>query len=785
MVAARTVETRSVLAFTLRAQVEQAWRDLLEVGQAPPAELVVTRAGELTTCILGSEVVYVPDPGGDLRTEVLGHTAVAMLPLRDLRLGDQVVERHGPLGLVPSSSVEARVRVDDAWADEASSLPLLDVLPAWLRPLTLAVVQSKHRGTPPLNEQLLRQVSQRLEQARLVQGRRVTTVLAGSPVPRAQPGSLCVSTESGPRVVVLQPPNGTPLVTSSAGDLAELIGLPSLADNLRLASLLMRERRPEGHFDSSDLEAVFEARPGSLTDLAQLEAGRLSDWSAVVTVLATVDPDAAERLRAASEASAGQHDLREQLALLAEDSGGSWTSDRVLAASEQSDLYDAMLLLEGRLATANAGLRRLGLSTMRNESGIHRDFESLLAARRPAIETELRDRFAGTVTLQTDDAALAAYARLRDLETLEVDVAWFDEHWTLPRAAFDHQVGQWLDRVAPPLAGTERPPPLEDLRETGRRVIVSVLQNARILIEAWSNKHAVTPPDLPADSGEVIERMTVQGRLDFRRLSASDVTAWLAAGGHWPSSMPVTTSREQLELEPEELAAARDRLARARVRKEQSGRTVKFAGRAYSDDLDDHRALAAAIQAAAAGMDLEQALSPILLSEAPASDDDGARNKPRTGRAGRAAGVPSGLASSIGRAGEVLVAEWVRRATGLSREQTWRSGYRSDVIGDGQGSDGYGYDFEVPLDNGRVLLLEVKSSTELCTEFQLTETEVRRAQALAAHEDYMIVAVSHVLEPTRCEITPLPNPFAPEGFSHYNVVGRALRLRWTASTPAG
>ncbi len=76
------------------------------------------------------------------------------------------------------------------------------------------------------------------------------------------------------------------------------------------------------------------------------------------------------------------------------------------------------------------------------------------------------------------------------------------------------------------------------------------------------------------------------------------------------------------------------------------------------------------------------------------------------------------------------MAEWVRRATGLSGAQTWRSGYRSDVIGDGQGSDGYGYgyDFEVPLDNGRVLLLEVKSSTELCTEFQLTETEVRRAR---------------------------------------------------------
>jgi len=99
------------------------------------------------------------------------------------------------------------------------------------------------------------------------------------------------------------------------------------------------------------------------------------------------------------------------------------------------------------------------------------------------------------------------------------------------------------------------------------------------------------------------------------------------------------------------------------------------------------------------------------------------------------------------------VAEWVRRATGLSRAQTWRSGYRSDVIGDGQGSDGYGYDFEVPLDNGRVLLLEVKSS--------------------------------HVLEPSRCEITPLPNPCTPEGFSHYNLVGRAFGCAGPPPRPLG
>ena len=120
---------------------------------------------------------------------------------------------------------------------------------------------------------------------------------------------------------------------------------------------------------------------------------------------------------------------------------------------------------------------------------------------------------------------------------------------------------------------------------------------------------------------------------------------------------------------------------------------------------------------------------------------------------------------------------WLQRHTGLSPEVTWRSGYRNDVFADGRGDDGLGYDFLVEQGTSR-LFVEAKSTTGDALEFTLAESEVRKAQDLAEGEEYIIVLVTRVLDPTSRDAVVLPNPFGPGGLKRYRVAGSAIRLKF-------
>ena len=112
-----------------------------------------------------------------------------------------------------------------------------------------------------------------------------------------------------------------------------------------------------------------------------------------------------------------------------------------------------------------------------------------------------------------------------------------------------------------------------------------------------------------------------------------------------------------------------------------------------------------------------------------------------------------------------------------SPEDTWVSGYRTEIIGDGKGNDSLGYDFIIETSE-RTLLFEVKATTEGIPEFSLGESEVRRASDLGPGEEYVIVFVTHVLSPEKTRIYPLLNPLAPGGLKSYRVAGSSLRLRF-------
>lgn len=225
------------------------------------------------------------------------------------------------------------------------------------------------------------------------------------------------------------------------------------------------------------------------------------------------------------------------------------------------------------------------------------------------------------------------------------------------------------------------------------------------------------------------------------------------------------------------MAAARERLARARARDDARRRTtyVDIDGRTFCEDPDDLRALAETVKAQAEGEVLDVAVTPVGLVALAVADPTTRGRRP--GGSGRAFNPPPEKAKAIGLAGEIVVGEWLHQRFGLPPETTWVSGYRNDILGDVRANDSRGYNFETVTPH-RTYFVEVKATTGSDSQFSPQETEVRRAQSLEPHETYVVVMVNPALDPSRGTITPLPNPLGRAGLAHLRVLGSALPLRF-------
>lgn len=147
-----------------------------------------------------------------------------------------------------------------------------------------------------------------------------------------------------------------------------------------------------------------------------------------------------------------------------------------------------------------------------------------------------------------------------------------------------------------------------------------------------------------------------------------------------------------------------------------------------------------------------------------------------TGGGWRATTAPPEVTARVGLAGELLVGEWIQHQFGYPPEVTWKSSYRRTLFPE-DGDDGLGYDFEVNSPT-RPILIEVKATSNATPQIALGESEVRRAQALAADEEYLVAFVTHALDPARRRLHIIPNPLAAGGFEFYRVAGRSMRLKF-------
>lgn len=107
----------------------------------------------------------------------------------------------------------------------------------------------------------------------------------------------------------------------------------------------------------------------------------------------------------------------------------------------------------------------------------------------------------------------------------------------------------------------------------------------------------------------------------------------------------------------------------------------------------------------------------------------------------------------------------------------WQSSYCA-VDGVPGGDDGLGYDFRIFLKT-KTLYFEVKATTGDITEFELGDSEVKRARACTgrgrAKEEYRVIFVSYVLDSRRRRLDVLPNPLDPDNRAFYRFPGSGLR----------
>lgn len=779
LVARHRSETRGTVPLGVRKAYEEAWRQFGDHPD-PPTRVVITRQGQMEVTDLDreGEPVYVCDESGVAKERLLSQAPVAMLAIRAHRLATHVrglLQQSGPKRLIPTSAVAVEVTADGLPAGDLAYRRLDDIAGRWLRTLVLGAVEFQQSSFVTVSDKHLAHADRRLGQCEIAVAESVVASIGGHPIGLgAGPRSFLMDVGGKPRIVAAAADTDRWTVLRAAcGSLAELAGFPQVERSLELA-LIDLERCCCGVPTAADVAYALRVPVRDLQAAALDGTARLSDYSALVAVIAVLDTPTAEELRDRKEPFDGRDDLRAWLADRLHPTGVD--AGTVLALADRDDLRAAIERLGISLAVANASFRKLGLPPLHHREGHARQFAAYLQQHGAEIQDRLRDRF---VAVARRGEPLADYLRLRDLPGLDPDPDWLDRYWDLPEPVLNERVEVWLDAVCPAAspaapASAAPLPPVKDLRESGHRTAVRATTAARVAVEAWLHRSTGTSTRRPGQPDAVAAAMTADGSMDFNRLTQAEVIAWLHAHRQWPESMPRALAPAQLGLSPQDMERARERLTRATDRRHRESVTTTYGTKKFGHEPQETQAFIDAVRADVPAEVLATPPQPVTLSGA-------LRSHPTPGGTGggggwRAITAPPEVIERVGLAGELLVAEWIQHQFGYPPETTWRSAYRRTCFPD-DGDDRLGYDFLVTTPDKR-LLIEVKATTDAVPQIALGESEVRRAQALAADEEYLVAFVTHALDPARRRLHVLPNPLATGGFEYYRVAGRSMRLQF-------
>ncbi len=764
----------------IRNAYSEAWRQMVQRPMhAPQKHLLVSRQGQL--CPLGlptDETVYIVDSKGSEQARLLEQTPAPVLALRERSVAEAVCDLLGskaPLSVRLASAAKVEVRVDDEPADEIAASLLVERWP-WMLDLVLMLLEARSSTFHRAGARRLSEVADSLRRVRLAQVETVEARLDGHPVDTGTGGgSVTVEQDGDPLILILSSAtvgrHGSPL--ESAGQaLMAILGYPELQDALTLS--IVRLTR-EGVLDPTREQIAWalelSAAEARLVSAVPSIGAALVESSRVL--LAMFDPDLAAEMSKLQDGFGSEQELAAWIrdrAMLPNDI----TAERIVELSSVDDLPTAIDELGLALGHVNRVLRTFGHKPLHNIEGHARAFRAYcdryLAGHIDGLRHEFLDEFRARRPL-TEYLQLA-----RELSALEPPTPWLDDYWQLPESAIANYFTEWLAGRGVATAPSVALEPLRQVQDRNRRVVQGTMAQLRYTVRAWERKHDAGIRVSIPDMGALLARMELLGRLDFEPIDSGEVVETLAEAGEWPAAMPRSLTLDDLGLTNDDVDTERRREREEDEARRRKDEVVQFGGRDYSSTEDDRLALIEAVLADLPAKVLQTPPSVSAIAAAPSRT----RTRGSNGSVGGGA-VSQIKTAQIGFVGELIAAQWIREQYGVHPKDSWRSGFRARYLGD-EGRDDLGYDFEVVTPSERILI-EVKSTTGDESQFEMGETEVRRAQRVVAGERYIVLFITRVLESDKTALHVLPNPFADGGLANYALLGQKVRLSFAIPDP--
>ncbi|GIF52464.1 uncharacterized protein DUF3883 [Asanoa ferruginea] len=778
-----------------RAAYEDAWVTAVsETPRGSPldgasgAPVVVTRGATL-------QVIDIADPsfGGPLfvqdvderqRLQLLEYTDHPVLRLRHSAAGviaGRLIDSFGAR-VRRVSDLKPTVRVDSAPFTPSADSPLL-VQPehVWLVDLVAAVIELRLQRVRSAGPDALRRLITRLRRIRLVTAASIEASIDADVVAAAMGGTryLAVNDDEYPTVLVVPPQGGNylGLLARATPAIGELLAYPGLGDALRVA---LSELDEAGYgltqTPSSFAIAAALGEPVKRVEEVRAAIRRPDEISleVLVPLVAVFDHTLARQLNAGDETSLAPVDIALWLCTR---TGNA--SPQMLLQSAGEGLDTARRLLGIELQDLNTAIERLGApyQPLKDPAGIAQQFRHFTSTRASRILDALRVAYLPNFHA---GQTLDHYVEHRAMTTLVPDPNWPNDHYpTVPDELMLAQVNKWLTAAgATDLEEKYILEPVEKLLTDNRARVMEWTGRAAEIIRAYEDFRHQAASNLPGDRTKIADAAAATGMLDFEPVGQDRFLTWLASSGRWPTDMPVSVETHALGLPPEALARAQSEQEQLRRHHEQERRTITIDGTPVLADESNYAQIAAAVRASATSEFRNSDGNAFLVER------DLPRNRfPSPGRTGTTAARrlrPSDAQmGAIGLAGEIAAIEWLKmNFPGVTELQSWRSGYRNQILGDNEGDDTLGYDLVVD-DKKLRIMFEVKSTTGDHAEFQLTDLEIARAQHLKRRERYEILFVTHVLDGERRRIHRLPNPLDPKTSRLYRTVGDGVRYQFT------
>ncbi|MGY4505783.1 hypothetical protein ACVWYH_009740 [Bradyrhizobium sp. GM24.11] len=767
----------------------------------PPTRLLARRRGELGLANLvgsGAETVYVRDSADSIATglvEVIGDPLVDVRTTEPAKIGTLLQRLYGNQ-IRRTSELAYAIHVGGAPLGE---LPrgsrLVDLCP-WLRPVlavALEALDSIDLNRLPVDRSSIIQSLDRIELQMkdsvsfMLEGRNVTP-----PAPRA--AYAFQRTDGEPLVVIV----GEGAFRWSYVEAA----LPAIGDAIQHSAvvphmkLLIRQLSLDG--------IPVDDRPVGHEDLLRL--CRALDLS--------------ERASEAARDALGERIDRQLPWLRAvvhvvghEEALRTWLDGELAAAEDGAALIDLLraCLPEGAVSPASVvEAVKLSFSTGELRERLALDFTAFNASLvatgsapdvdpaaqtsqlaffvedcRIAIGDALRNMVAPTVLkFEPDERYKTAREGLSDLRP---DPEWLPRFRRVPDTLLEEHVKRWLSAKGAPPMGSN-PHGLEDVaavRAANTKAVRQTGRTAQPLVRAWSVQHAVPVHELWRDPGtvesELRRRLDDAGAFDCRAWSEGEMLSWFGRLGLWPTGMEFTLDRERLGVPETEVEAAAQKAREDREHRDREARSLRLNGELRDPQTADWLKLSEEI---ASGLPKTVVNRPIgaFANLAPAED---ARQRHRGsgggGGGGAYSGIPQEKKDMIGRLGELTVYHWLKaRQPGQDIDRCWVSG-NATLFNGQEGNDGLGYDFCISF-NKQTWYIEVKASTEDPCQFELGETEVRKARDVArsrSAERYVIAYVANVSQTGSTMVDILPNPLSPDADGVLNIAGDSIRYNFS------